>query len=283
MSSAGKDPNGQSPISHVNSQWSEIIGLIEGFSSAFGFPSIIDLYKNVQDLPVDERFTDARSVYEQLFGLEDIDDAGVEDLPAGLTDTLPSETSEKEELAKSVFLFLGSQLREMKESIILKALSDREHERQYLIFLAYLDDLLEQVDEIFQGLSGEEISNKTGLLSEFLALSSHFMLISAGEEQELGEEFVRDIYRARYYRSLRRGTDPENDPEELEFDDMTRRLEMKAAVLIYEEQDISISRGAELAHLPLEEFESLLEEHGVSPNYGPENREELNDGPTLTK
>lgn len=53
------------------------------------------------------------------------------------------------------------------------------------------------------------------------------------------------------------------------------------AVRVYDQLDISIARGAELAELTQNEFVDLLERSGVRPEYGPDSVEDFYSGPDL--
>jgi len=282
MSSTGGSSNGQDPFSYLNSSWSAEMGLIDTFSSVLGIPSMVDLAKKVQSLPPEKRFTNAQSPFDEHFGVEDSDEAGLEDLPGDMADKLPSE-SKLAELLPSLLLFIQNKIEETEQAAVDKALSVRDHERSYVILLAFLEELSARVVELYHVANSDEAEDKNQLFSETMALNSWLILAAIGEIEEFDEELLRDIFYARYYKKKRKGSDPQFDPAELEFREMERKLAIDAVVSIYERRDISVSRGAELADVSIEQFEQILEEAGIEPNYGPESGAELNDGPTLSK
>ncbi|MDS0259747.1 UPF0175 family protein [Haloarcula sp. S1CR25-12] len=282
MSSTGGSANGQDPFSYLTSTWSEELELLDGFSSAFGIPSMVELAKEVQSLPPKKRFTNTETVVEEVFGVGDVDEPGLQDLPENVVDSLPNE-SKLNAMMPSFLLFLRNKVQETENAVIDRAVSDREHERSYLVLFAFLRELSSRLGELYHAANSDEPEDKDQLLSETLALNSWLILAAAGEVEQFDERILRDIFYARYYETKRHGCDPKFDPAELSFGEMRRKLVIDAVVAIYDRRDISVSRGAELAAVSIEQFERILEAAGISPNYGPESGAELNDGPTLSK
>lgn len=120
-------------------------------------------------------------------------------------------------------------------------------------------------------------------LSTFVTMCSHFALVALGEREEFTEQLVRDVLWVDYYLAHDEGERAGIDPAELTFEEVESRLLLAGAISAYERLDITVSRGAELAGVPVAEFEKHLLERGIRPNYGPEDGEQLLEGPGLSK
>lgn len=261
MSSNG----GQDPFSYLQSAWSEEIALLDSVSSMVGISSTVALMRQVNALPPEQRFTDLTSVLAEHFGIETADDA---DLAGEIPDAVPAG-SELADRVPSVLLFLGDKIGDMERAAVDNAVSGGEHERDYLVLLAFLDELSLRLSELHHAATSDGSELTDELLSETMALQSWVVLAAAGEVDRFDERFLRAVFYARYYNAVRTGDDPQFEPEELGVEEMWRKLVIEGVLTVYTRRDISRRRGAELAGVSLDQFERLLDAAGVDPDSGP--------------
>jgi len=264
MSSTGD----QDPFSYLQSAWSEEIALLDSMSSMVGISSTVALMRAINALPPEQRFTGLTSVLAEHVGIEEADDAELADLSAELPDAVPAG-SELADRVPSVLLFLGDKTGDMEHAAVDNAVSGGEHGRDYLVLLAFLTELSVRLSELQQAATSDESDVTDGLLSETMALQSWVVLAAAGEVDQFDERFLRAVFYARYYKTIRTGEDPQFEPAELSVEEMWRKLVIEGVLTVYRRREISVSRGAELAGVSPEQFERLLDAAGIDPKSGP--------------
>ncbi len=148
----------------------------------------------------------------------------------------------------------------------------RRNEKQKVLLGIYLEKAQEaflKIDERIE--SGESVDIP---LSIFITLSGRLIQTSLYDEESLGSDLFRDVLRADFYL-----TESDSiliqDPEGLSEEEAKQRALIEGSVLLYKNEEISVSRGAELADVPLSVFEEELESRGIRPDYGPENLDEF--------
>jgi len=239
----------------------------------------IDLCKTVVSLPPKERFTESHKRYVAFF----TDLAYREESEPEPSDKIAQLLEEyaSDPLSRRVYVEIDKLWDLVKGMVLRQVRVDREHDWQYLILGVYLDKANQAFVEVDRHAGEPDVLEK--LLSVFAALSSRMILIVLGEQSELTEEMVRDVPRADFYLQKAIGGEPAVDPEEQSFEHIRREVFKEGAILAYQKADISVGRGAELANLPMKEFEEALAAAGVKPKYGPETVDELRSGTGLSK
>jgi len=104
------------------------------------------------------------------------------------------------------------------------------------------------------------------------------MLIESGEKQHLYPELIEDISRyPNYIARVQRG-EAAAALQDRPFEQVERSVLVAAAVKLYQDEPISVARGAELAGVSRDDFERALTERGMQPRYGPDSVDELHSG-----
>lgn len=241
-----------------------------------------DVAKEIQSLPPEQRFTESFKLYFELFGISDPEEAAVEDLPENFEDLFAA--SDKRSTLLRLFQLIDQEAATLEQESFDRLLSNRDEELDFLLFAVYLLHLRDVLGTIESRLRNDpETEDMPQLLSELAALHSHFILIALGEKTEFDENMLRDTLRYEYYDRLRQGQDPDQHPDELEYEEVVAELRRKGAVAAYDRLSISVSRAAELGGIHRSEFEELLLAHGIQPRYGPSSGEDLRRGPGLSR
>ena len=249
--------------------------IVEGFKPE----DFINLCKAVVSLRPEERFTVSHKRYVAFF-TDLVYREGSEPEPSDEIARL-LEKYAADPLSRRVYVEIDNLWELVKGMVLRQVRVNREHEWQYLILGVYLDKANQAFMEVDSHTGEPDVIEK--VLSVFAALSSRMILIVLGEQSELTEEMVRDVPRADFYLQKAIGEEPAVDPEERPFEQIRREVFKEGAILAYQKADISVSRGAELANIPVKEFEEALAAAGVKPKYGPETVEELRSGSGLSK
>jgi len=115
------------------------------------------------------------------------------------------------------------------------------------------------------------------LPSVALALNSRLMDFQEENFETLYEDLIEDVVYANYYLADATGRPTPTHPSELSDRRMQKQILAMGATKAYRNLDISLSRGAELAGMSLDEFEAALSQQGIQPKQGPDADEELYD------
>jgi predicted HTH domain antitoxin len=225
---------------------------------------LTELATDVLQLPVEERFTRSRDVFEDHLARE-----------FGSTDAfraqLPQLNSERaQEFAEGV---LDRLLRQTLEQVWY--VHDPE---PYLLLsvgfvnakygIEYLPTLdAEAGDVVF-----------SSVLGYFARL---YDVAESGEGDDYSDEVLwRDTARLIYH--VERAVDGESetidDPETEDLTELKAEIRRLGAVIAYSRLDISVGRGAELAGVSHPAFRELLEQSDVTPRFGPSDADDLFDG-----
>jgi predicted HTH domain antitoxin len=225
---------------------------------------LTELATDVLQLPVEQRFTRSRDVFEdhldQEFGSMDAFRA-----------QLPQLNSER--------------AREFAEGVLDRLL------RQTLEQVWYVHDpepsLLLSVGFVNVKYGIEHLPTldaKAGAVV-FSSVLSYFArlydVVESGEADDYSNEILwRDTARLIYH--VERAVDGESetidDPEAEDLTHLKAEIRQLGAVIAYSRLDISVGRGAELAGVSRSAFRELLAQSGVAPRFGPSDADELFDG-----
>lgn len=265
MSAADRgDYSGNGPFGVVADSSETMMNIIESFASLLDLPDLIETTKEIISLPPEQRFTESADRYKDLL----TDSKGQQ--PEQLEKRLPDV--KKDIILPKLLSAVQDILSTVEERILQGILIDRDEDQEYLVLALYLEKTRQVFSDI--ELYRESESLKI-LLSTGVALYSRILLIALKEQTEITEDLLRDIVRADYYRSKAINRELGDDPEELPMKIIEKKVLLDGAVLAYSKLDISVSRGAELADVSIDEFEAALVEKGIRPRYGPTNEEEL--------
>lgn len=263
--SAISGPNGSNglmdPFRQFSDQVQELADLIPGVDS----DDIQEVSKEIQDLPVDKRFTESRSILMERVAsqLEDLEDT--------------STIEDRLELFEGLFpLFLEQlegKLEEGRNETLEIVVENREEAQGALIVAMYFDVLSDTIDALRQqSLSGDV--NET-VMSILLALNSRLFDFQRDDAEPAAEDLSEDVLYANYYLAKERKKVTPTHPSELSERRMIQQVLAAGAVKAYQELEISLSRGAELAEMSLDEFEATLSQNDIQPQQGPDDDEKL--------
>lgn len=252
------------PFRVVADHSQSMVDIIEVFTSIFDLPDLVETAKEIVSLPPEERFTSSDEKFKELL----TDSEGEPSKP--IEERLSS--LDKDVVMPRLFNVVQDMLGTLETNIIEGVLTDRNESRGYIVLGLYFAE----TRQAFSDLSHYEDSDDFEvLLSTVIALYSRILLIAFREQTEVNEDMLRDVVRADYYRNKVIYGQTGDNPEELPLETVEKKVLLDGAVLAYSKLDITVSRGAELANVSTDEFETTLVENGIRPRYGPASEEEL--------
>lgn len=276
------DVASRGPFSFLAGNLSDVLDLLERFSEILDGPSITEVSKEILNMPPEQRFTESLEVFKTIYGLEKskpLNSQNREDLHEDISDFLDQFPLDL--LFTTITQLWKHQLRESQEKALDRVVTGRRKSEAYVIVSVFLERLCESIDPLERVYYQKD--DLVERLSPMTALFSRFYLIATGEQTEFTDDFLRDLVRASYYLSKLSGGTPDYDPEELTMQEVTLRVRQEGAIAVYENRDISVGRGAELAGVSTSQFETLLIQNGIVPRYGPAEGAALREGTGLSK
>lgn len=220
-----------------------------------------DLVAAVSSLPVEERFTTSiditREHIESEFGSLE-----------GFHATFGSESEREREQIYQLFI---TELGKLRDDVLQGVFFKRDPTEE-LVMSAAIECMEQGVDSIQENT---EVSDQ--VLSTVIALGCRLYELGDSAEPELDTEIFWVVARCLHYL-----TDAWDEsllaahPDEYPADQVREIVIEFGAVIAYRDLNISVSRGAELASLSIEEFEDRLSVFNISPRYGPGTEAELN-------
>lgn len=247
------------PLAPLSSQFKQIKSMLElVFDDYEEF--LQDLTNDILALPPEERFTMSHEVLrehvEDQFGSTD-----------AFTAIFPESDPEK----------LPAFLRQVFDKLltdVLEGVFFQRNPEDHLVLAALFQSLdygIQRLDEV------DDQETKNRIASVILAVLSRLQHILANSPESLPEEAIWDTaYGLHYLTTEDSGPDFPN-PAEMSFNGVKEHVTEFGAVIAYARLDISLSRGAELASVPLEEFRTELDRYDIEPRFGPNSVEELYD------
>jgi len=221
--------------------------------------------EDIQAMDPDERFTESA---DRLHAAFDQDERG--DIQ-GVVDEFDSSPRSREmyEAFDEVWALL-------QRAVLQQLQRTREDETANLLLAIYLNKARKAFVEIDRRIEADEEIKEP--VSTFIALSGRLLqIVFFGEEDGNAIDLFRDVLRADFYLSSSDSVLIQH-PNELSEEVVREKVLLEGALLAYKKLDISVDRGAELAGMPLHEFEEALERRDIRPDYGPKNLDELVSG-----
>ena len=160
----------------------------------------------------------------------------------------------------------------LQQAVLKDLRRSRDNEDARLLLALYLEKAQEAFVEFDRSIEHDE--NIKRPLSIFIALSSRLIEIVFSDDGTADEEMLRDVAQADYYLSDSPSMLTQY-PEEISDEEIRKMVRLEGAVLAYDQIDISVSRGAELADVPQSRFKEALERYGITPKYGPDSIDDL--------
>lgn len=245
----------------------QVLGLLDQLQlRGITADDIKELSENILDLPPDERFTQSISVFVEGLGPQSegsLDISSIEESPL---------------VEQMIPVFIRS-LEDMTEELQRRSLkfveANREEAEEALVIAVYFEKWKSAVKSAYNmGLSDEV--NET-ILSTSIALNSRLVRFHNDNSSSLYEDLANDIVYANYYLAEAMNETPPTHPSELSKQRIWEQVLAVGAIKAYQDLDISLGRGAELAHMSHDQFEAALSERGIQPEQGPDSDEPLYD------
>lgn len=228
---------------------------------------IREVYTETLDLPPEKRFTESVELLQDtLLGeVEDIETAKA---------LLPHDDGDGQRLG-SIVAELCSQL---VDSTLESVWRDRDAEVAIAIAAGFV--AVQSGFEYFVNEPEIPTEDRDQILSSAISLFARLLsLEDIDSEQFDPEALLTDIGYAVYYIDEGiQGTSEFPNPGASESGTVRQELREFGAVIAYARLNISVGRGAELAGVSRFRFEEILEDHEISPRYGPFSVDELSQG-----
>ena len=255
----------------------QAIEMVDSVMEAVAQVSLTEISQDVLDLPPEKRFTESVEEFAKIYGIEDADSPDKENVPEEIRNI--SDGNQAIRQMANLFGDIANALQDRTLSIIAEK---RGSPNPYLYALVLLDQLEDAMSEL-ERRRLQEIDDGRGKMatSRLVTLQSYLVKIFEGGINKFDESHIRDILRARYYGEKLRGRQPDWDPEELNEDQVRSIVRAQGAMMVYQEREISLSRGAELAGISVSGFRSYLEDRDVDIRYDVNSVEEFENDPSL--
>lgn len=247
------------PLAPLASQFQQVKSMMElVFDDYEEF--LMNLNEAILALPPEERFTHSHEVLrehvEDRFGSTD-----------AFAAVLPESDPEK----------LPAFLKQVFDKIltdVLEGVFFHRNPEDHLVLAA----LFQTLDYGVQRLSEtDDQETKDRVASIMLAMLSRLQQILNDSPESLPDEAIWDTAYGLHYLTTEDSGPESPDPEDLAFDEAKQHVIEFGAVIAYARLHISLSRGAELAGIPLEAFRAKLGRYDIEPRTGPNSVEELDE------
>lgn len=283
MATSDSFPNSGEAFSFFSANPSPFISMLKTAVADVDTEEIIDSAEEMIQQPREEKFTQPNGPFKTIFNLEenDVDELEVSDLPPPFN-TFFEQINTRELLVALMNAFSG-EVRQQKERLQLQILDRPRDVEGYLILSVLLMYIEEFLRYIADSAENEELADwqSERIIGTYNVLFSHLLLIGEKRKEKIYPELVEDLFYAPYYIEQARGEEPKFEFGDHSLQEMYRAVLIRGAVNAYDELDITVSRGAELAGVSRTEFEQYLAANGIRPNYGPTSVNELNSGVVL--
>lgn len=263
--SAVSDPSGtqSDPFQIVSGHLGKVIRVLEAVG--LSLEGVRDISREVLELSPDERFTEsAKIISKRVLEPSDLDS----DVRAELADQFDGDVSDVMESLLPMWIQTMEGHKEQVQRDILDLLvKSRENDLDALAMAVFVERWLGAFETAYEQQAAD--GNLKLALSVTLALNSRFLEIVENDVAEFSEEFLRDIVRSDYYLDRIYDESSTPHPDTLSKQEIEGRIRLHGAVLAYQQRDISLNRGAELAGISRSQFEGALLEAGSQPRHGP--------------
>lgn len=189
--------------------------------------------------------------------------------------------------AKMFLRVLDKILEYWLDQLVEQALeADGEEQLGHLVLVstvALLQDIFDVLTEDESLTEAQREKVYSALVALYARVYDEFKLNRERDVLDLAA-IARDTVRGE--EALHSVLQPDVRREQIDLDDANEReivwrVRDVGAAIAYEESEISLSRGGELASLTQDEFLELLDREGIEPRFGPESTESLWSDPDL--
>lgn len=250
------------PLASVSSQFQQLQSLLAlVFDDYEGF--VEELTDDILATPPERRFTHSLEVLqehvEERFGSTD---AFTAVLPESNPDRIP--------------VVVDQLIDRLLDDLLEGVFHQREPEDR-LVLVALFQGIRYGMQRIEED---EELEAREQIVSSILALISRLHRDLDDSQDSISDDVTRDVAYGLHYITTGDEGPQFPYPDEVSFEESKQNVIELGAVVAYARLDISVSRGAELAGLPPQEFREVLDQYDVEPRFGPTSLGELSDGQT---
>ena len=279
MAVSGGNSTPSEAFSFVAGGSHQITAFLQAAAHATDKESVVEQSEELMDLPADQRFIEARDIFPPAFGLGDeISEIDEDDLPPWLREFFNRENPKQ--LFVQLLKLMRSEIRSVRKQLYVEVLNKPQGGEDYVVLSVLLSDY-EDLLRLMIERQSEEVENSEALLSLYSLLVSHLILIDSGERKNVYPELIEDLSRTPTYFNRVHNGDSELDSTDLTHEEMKMGILIEGIAELYQEEDITVAKGAELAGIPRDTFEEQLMQRGIRPDYGPETVDELYDDVNL--
>lgn len=284
MAVSGGNGGSDEVFSLVAGNSAQLLGFLKVASDETDKEDVITEAQEIIEMPPEEKFTGSANLFSSMIDVDDeISELTAEDLPPWMKQLFGQDNAR--ELLAQMLKLLAGEVERIRERLYEEILGGTKHPESYLIVSLLFKEYEELLEYVASAVQDDEIVERNGeaVASIYSVLASHIIVISTKERKKIYPELVRDIFRYPFYFAPESSEDEQYDPEDYSIQEMEQGVLVESTTTLYQEESISVSRGAELLGVDRTSFEELLVERGIRPNYGPETAGELYDDIELNK
>ena len=262
------------PTSDIVDRRRRDLHTVDRVLSLLGYSSLVETARDVLAVPPDQRRTDAVAIVVEEYSvsglLEHPEEAAV---PSGFDAAVPEASIELSELTQT----LAVVVRRLRDAATEAVVDSRDADEESVVLVALFTVIGDLLDAFERRASADD--EWRTYLSRLVVLVSHGVLVVAGERESTDDQLLTDLARVAAAETALDTNVRATDRTETTPAECVRTL---GALVVYDRREISVARGAELADLSRDQFETALERHGIDVRTGPEATKALREEPTLS-
>ncbi|ERH13697.1 MAG: hypothetical protein J07HB67_02741 [halophilic archaeon J07HB67] len=268
MSEESHSAVAETPTGDIVDQHRRDLDTVDRVLSVLGFPPLVETAHKVLAVPPERRQAEAVSVVADEYGISNLQTQPEQaTVPSGFDAAVSEGLTEIPELTQT----LAAVARRLRNAAVTAVVDSRDADDEQVVLVAFFTVIGDLLDAFERRASADDRDEWRAYLSRLVVLTSHGVLVVAGEREFSDDQLVDDFARVA--------------DAETTFDTNARSTDTVrtiGALVVYDHSEISVARGAELADSTRDQFETALIAHDIDVRVGPETVEELHEGPTLS-
>lgn len=284
MAVSGGNANSDEAFSLMAGNSTQLLEFLRAASDEADKEDVVEKAEEIVGMNPEKKFTGSANLFSLLVGTDDdLSGLTAEDLLPELKQLFGQDNAR--ELIAQMLKLLAGEVERIRKRLYQEILDGTQHPESYLILSLLLKEYEEIIHHMASSIEKDEVieDDEEAVASIYSVIASHIILISTGERKKIYSELIRDIFRYPFYFPRAIGEEEKYDSENHSLREMEQGVLVESTTTLYQEEAISVSRGAELLGIDRTSFEELLAERGIHPNYGPETADELYDDIELDK
>lgn len=247
----------------LNVDLDEFKQLVEMFIEEIGTEQLMQASNASLALPPEERFAECIDCWMPILTggeLERHEEAG---------------TAEGSPLPAHIYQRFNQIFNLLQSKVLRNVLTEPDRGTDYALLALFIDRQQRIFNEIDRRGADSDDKEAKRLLSTYFAAASRWYKLSMGEADVQYKDIAADIRWIDYSSKPPDQRVLATPPSERDTHDLVGDVVKEAAVLAYDHLDITVSRGAELAEISIQQFQQLLVDNDIRPRYGPTTPDEL--------